>query len=104
MEQDLWLVVVFSSFVLQVLAAYVALRFLKLIGRHTAWCLLGGALSVIALRRGMTLLRALSDWPYWDSDPPVEITDLITSALALCGIYGIKDILVSLKKIEGRGL
>ena len=83
---------------LQVLAAYTALRFLGLIGRHVAWCLLGGALSVMALRRGLVLLRTLEDWPYYKPDLSGEWLALITSALALCGVYGIKGIFFNLKR------
>lgn len=54
----------------------------------------------MALRSGVTFFRVLSDWPYWNPDPFMEITALITSALVLCGVYGLKGILLSLKRSQ----
>jgi len=49
-----------SSLVLQLAAAFLAFRLMRVTRRRAAWPLIAGALSLMATRQGITFYRLLS--------------------------------------------
>ena len=66
---------------LQLIAAFFALRLIRITGGRTAWVLIAGALCLMPLRRGIKLWRlATGDL----SDPPDLFDDSASLAISLC--------------------
>jgi signal transduction histidine kinase len=70
----------------QLIAAFFALRLIRLTGGRTAWVLIAGALCLMALRRGVKLWRLLSG----DLSDPLDLFDDATSlAISLCMLAAV---------------
>jgi light-regulated signal transduction histidine kinase (bacteriophytochrome) len=70
----------------QLLAAFFALRLIRITGGRTAWVLIALALCFMALRRGIKLWRLLSgDF----ADPPDFFDDAASLAISLCMLAAV---------------
>jgi len=87
------------SILLQVTAAFLALRLIRITGRSTSWFLIAVAVSLMAIRRSVTLFHMLSGQSI-HADVPAEIVALLTSALMLAGIAFIAPLFLSIKRSE----
>lgn len=84
---------------LQVAAAFLALRLIRVTGRYRAWLLVVAALSFMALRRVLVLASLL--WPQADDIPaslPEELVALATSTLMAAGIFLMRPLFEDLQR------
>lgn len=80
------------SVLLQVSAAVLALRLIRVSGRRTAWILISLAILLMVVRRGFTLFRLLAGEPPHPLDFPFEVIGLLVSAFMFVGILYIAPI------------
>jgi PAS domain S-box-containing protein len=85
-------VILIASLVLQLVAVYFALRLIKITGRTLAWSLIAAAISLMALRRGISLEQTLGADVAKQPDLFVELVALAISALMAFGIERITPI------------
>lgn len=86
-----------SSTLLQFVTAILALRLIAITGERKAWTLISIALSLMAIRRSITLFHMISgDIPY-TPDVAAEWVSLATSVLMLAGIAWIVPLFRSIK-------
>jgi predicted ATPase len=87
------------SILLQIMATVLALRLIKITGRNISWILVAVAISLMAIRRSVTLFhmfageRVPADWA-------AETVALVTSALMVAGIAFVAPIFLSVKRSE----
>ncbi|HEX8987673.1 MAG TPA: ATP-binding protein [Rhodocyclaceae bacterium] len=86
-----------ASLLLQFLAAYFALRLIKVTGRSLAWSLIAAAITLMAIRRGISLAEILASGSAARQDLPVELIALAISVLMALGIERIAPIFKGLK-------
>jgi hypothetical protein len=87
------------SVLLQFTAAFLALRLIQITGGRIAWILIATAISLMAIRRSITLFYLISG----ELPPPdimAELVALATSALMVVGIALIAPIFHSIKRSE----
>jgi len=96
--------VILLSILLQVAAAAVALRTIRLTGRLTAWVLVTVALGLMALRR-LYVLVELARAGVPGGILPNELLGLVISGLMLGGVVLIRDIFLNLaaQRVEAAG-
>jgi len=70
----------------QLIAAFYALRLIRITGSRTAWVLVAGSLCIMALRRGIKLWRLLSGDL---SDPPDLFDDTASLAISLAMLAAV---------------
>ena len=85
------------SIVLQVWAAYLALRMVRITGTSLAWIAVSIAILLMALRRSITLYRALSGNSSFQPDLSAELVALSISVLKLIGIARIAPLFRTLR-------
>jgi PAS domain S-box-containing protein len=85
------------SILLQLTAAFLALRLVWVTGKSPAWALIAVGISLMALRRCITLYQVL----FWEAPTPLdqttELVALAISALMVVGIAWIAPLFRSLK-------
>jgi PAS domain S-box-containing protein len=82
-------VILAFSIALQVAAAAVALRLIRVTGRRLAWIALAAGLTLMAARRSITLYRLITGDLSRPPDLPAELVALVISALMLAGVLAI---------------
>ena len=87
------------SILLQLSAGFLALRLIRITGRSIAWILIATAISLMAIRRSITLLHMFSGEKV-PADFTAELVALVTSALMLIGIAFIVPLFSSIKRSE----
>lgn len=87
------------SISLQFIAAFLALRLIRITGRSIAWFLIATAISLMAIRRSITLLHMFSGEKV-PADLTAELVALVTSAFMLVGIALIAPLFLSIKRSE----
>lgn len=80
------------SILLQVAAAVLSLRLIRVSGRRTAWILISAAILLMVARRGFSLVRVFHGDPPNPSDLPFELVGLLVSAFMFAGILYIAPI------------
>jgi signal transduction histidine kinase len=80
------LIIIGLAALVQLLAAFLALRLIRVTGGRTAWVLIALALGFMALRRGIKLWRLLSGDL---SDPPDFFDDVTSLAISLCMLAAV---------------
>ena len=80
------------SIVLQVAAATMALRLIRVTGWRVAWIAVAGALALMTARRCITLYRLVADDFSHPPDLAAELVALVISALMLVGVLAIAPI------------
>ena len=94
------LVILFLAVVLQVMAAVLALRLIRVTGHWKAWLLLSAALILMAARRLISFTRA--EWGLAGTDALNDGLGLGISAAMLAGVWLIRDHLLEIKARERR--
>jgi PAS domain S-box-containing protein len=88
------------SVLLQFIAAFMALRLIAVTGKSRAWIMVAAAISLMALRRLITLYGMLSGSPT-DSTPLIaEIVALVSSAFMVAGVAWIGPVLTATRASE----
>jgi PAS domain S-box-containing protein len=90
------------SLLLQFLAAYFALRLIRVTGRSLAWTLIAAAICLMALRRGISLVEILAGGSARQPDLPVELIALVISVLMALGIERIAPIFAAINSTTER--
>ncbi len=89
-----------SAILLQLTAAFLALRLVWVVRKSFAWVLIAAALVLMTLRRGLTLYQLyFSDLPL-HLDPTAEVVALTISLLLVLGIAWIAPFFFSIKRSE----
>ncbi len=88
------------SILLQLAAAFLAVKLVRITGRRTAWVLIAAGITLMALRRGITLIQLISGD---SSHPPILLAELVafaTSVVMLAGIARITPFFRSVRRSE----
>lgn len=96
---QLTLLVLATSLLLQIGAAAMALRLVRTTGWRAAWVLLGGAISLMAVRRSITLVRLVVRDDL-SPDLGAELVALSISILMVLGIAGLAPIIEGVRRAE----
>lgn len=89
------------SIVLQLLAAGLALRLVRLAGRITAWAFIAAAISCMAIRRGYTFYEWLmGGMMIGPADSTSEAIALVTSALLAAGVALIGPMIIGMQEAD----
>ncbi|MEF9427634.1 MAG: PAS domain-containing sensor histidine kinase, partial [Candidatus Mariimomonas ferrooxydans] len=88
------------SVVLQFLAAILALRLIWVTEKKIAWILIAGAISLMAIRRSITLTRLIRGDISYPPDLTAEVVALVISVLMVVGIALIAPLFRKIKKSE----
>jgi signal transduction histidine kinase len=88
------------SILLQILAALLALRLIRVTQAGRAWTLIALAVLLMAVRRGLTLYRLASGDLAHPPDLAVELLSLTISLLMVLGIAGIGSLFVSARRAK----
>jgi diguanylate cyclase (GGDEF)-like protein/PAS domain S-box-containing protein len=88
------------SILLQLAAAVVALRLIRLTGNHIAWILIALAVALMAIRRGGALILLFLGYPAADFALQGELSGLTVSVLMLVGLAGIAPVFVAFRRSE----
>lgn len=91
-------IILVSSVVLQLTAAVLALRLVRITGTRSAWLLIATATSLMAFRRGLTLFQITVGNSQTHLDLTSELLALATSALMAVGIARIASLFLSVQK------
>jgi len=89
-----------ASIVLQVAAALLALRLILVTGHKVAWAMIAGAISLMAVRRGITLHGLLMLESGYVPDPAAEVVALAITVLMLGGLAGIAPMFRAMQRSE----
>lgn len=89
-----------TSIALQFVAAFLALRLIRITGRRTGWAMIAAAVSLMALRRCITLFGFLFGNRVPAPDPLTEWVALTISVLMAVGIAAINPLFLSIKRSE----
>lgn len=89
-----------ASILLQLTAAFLALRLMWVTGRQPAWALIAAAISLMALRRVITLYQWWSGGLPHPPDQAAELVALAISVLMVAGIAWIAPLFLSIKRSE----
>lgn len=92
--------VLFASITLQVIAAGLALRLIRVTQKRLAWALLAAAISLMAFRRTITLFRLLTGDITKPPDLVAELVALVISILMVSGIATIGPVFFSIINSE----
>jgi PAS domain S-box-containing protein len=93
-------VVLALSLLLQLTAALLSLRLIRLTGHRTAWVLLAVALALMAIRRCITLARVIAGDASRPPDLSAELVALTISVLLVFGIAYIAPHLATYRRKE----
>jgi len=88
------------SILFQFAAAFSALRLIRVTGKRTAWALIATAVSLMAIRRCITLFRLLTGDLSRPPDLPAELVALVISVLMAVGIARIAPVFLSPRHSE----
>ncbi len=93
-------VVLGASLLLQFIAAFLALRLIRITGRKLAWGLIATAVFLMAVRRSITFYRLMSGDLSYPPDLSAELVALFISVLMLTGIASIGPLFLSISRSE----
>jgi len=88
------------SILFQFAAAFSALRLIRVTGKRTAWALIATAVSLMAIRRCITLFRLLTGDLSRPPDLSAELVALVISVLMAVGIARIAPVFLSPRHSE----
>lgn len=92
-----------TSSILQLVAAVLALRMIRITGKPWAWSLIAGALSLMIFRRGIALYEAMVQGGQFErSDLVEELVGLAIAAAMVVGMAGIGPIFRSIQANASR--
>lgn len=93
-------IILIISIVLQLTAAFLALRLIWVTEKRAAWVVIAVAIALMALRRGITLYQALSYGLPSPLDETAELIGLAISILMVLGVAGIAPVFLAIKSRE----
>jgi PAS domain S-box-containing protein len=96
----LMLALLFASIFLQAAAAYMALKLIGITGRLRAWVCISLAITLMAVRRIISLSWIFSGQPGPPLELGFEVVGLATSALMLAGIALIRPLFLAQRESE----
>lgn len=88
------------SILLQFVAAVLAVRLIRITGKHLAWSMIATAVVLMAVRRSISLFQYFGPEPSKPPDVLAESVALITSACMLIGIARISPLFLEQKQAE----
>jgi hypothetical protein len=88
-----------ASALLQLLAALIALRLIRITGRRTAWIMIAVAISIQMIRRFIALFRLLFEDAYY-ADTFDELVALAISLFMASGLAFIAPLFLTIKRSE----
>ena len=94
------IIILAVSVLLQLAAAVLAMRLVRVTGARLAWMALAGAIFLMALRRAMTLGNALISYPLNQPNLQTESIALVISGLVLFSIIMIRPLFESIRRSE----
>ena len=71
---------------LQIAAAWLSFKLIRITGHRTAWILISAALALMAVRRAITFVRLAVDGFPDTRDPQAELVALLISGLMVGGV------------------
>ena len=89
-----------TSIVLQLAAAFLALRLIKATGWRVAWTLIAIAMAVMGARRGIAFYHLLSGDPSLTPDLAAETVALVISLLMLVGVVMIGPLFTAMRRTK----
>ena len=87
-----------AAVVLQLTAAFFALRLIRVTGGRVSWALIAGAFCVMAFRRSFSLWRLVSGDPLGVPNLVDEVVALTISAFMLGGVLSIAPLFLTIKR------
>jgi PAS domain S-box-containing protein len=93
------IIILAISFLLQLIAAFLALRLIRVTGQRITWIMIATAIFLMAIRRSISLFRMLLGENYLP-DLSAELVALFTSALMVVGIALIAPLFLSIRRSE----
>lgn len=97
---DASLLVLAVSLLLQLGAAAMAFRLVRLTGWKATWVLLGTAIALMAVRRAITLARVIAGDVSLPPDPQAEFVALAISVLMVLGVAWLGPVIESIRRAE----
>lgn len=94
------IVILALAIIVQVTAALLALRLIRVTQAKTAWLLIAAAVSLMALRRAIALFQMLYLETPTSMDLTVEAVTLVISLLMFLGIAWIAPVFLAIRKSE----
>ena len=94
------LIALFISIVLQVFAASVALRFMKITKYRLSWILLSASFVLMAVRTLIQLIEYFRGKPSFDLMMVDEWMNVLISVMIITGVVLIRELFYSLKRAE----
>jgi len=88
------------SIVLQIVAAYIALRFMKLTKYRLSWILLSLSFAFMAVRKIIQLVEYLKGTPSFTWQLIDEWIGVLISVMIIGGVILIRELFISLKRAE----
>ena len=100
--ENLGMAILAVSIALQLVAAVLALRLIRVTGKRIAWILIAVAVALMAARRGITLVEFFMTGKAKRPDIPAELVALAISMFMVAGLARISPIFESLKTLARR--
>lgn len=94
------LVALIISIILQIIAAGIALRFMKLTKYRLSWILLSSSFAFMAVRKIIQLMEYFRGSPSYQMQMLDEWVGVLISVMIVTGVVLIREIFYSLKKAE----
>ena len=86
------------SILVQYTAAFYALRLARITGMRMAWVFIAAAITLMGVRRSITMFRLITGDTALSPDPVAELVALTISVLILVGIYCVAPIILSIRE------
>ncbi|MEJ2142543.1 MAG: hypothetical protein P8Y24_09350 [Gammaproteobacteria bacterium] len=86
------------SVLLQLAAVVMSLRLMRAFGGRVAWLTLATAISLMSIRRMISLGKAINEYPAPTNSLDAELVALIISALILVAISSMRPMIEAIKR------
>jgi signal transduction histidine kinase len=96
----IWLIALIISIVLQIIAAAIALRFMKLTKYRLSWILLSLAFALMAVRKVIQLFEYFRGTPSYTWQMIDEWVGVLISFMIIVGVILIRELFYSLKRAD----
>jgi signal transduction histidine kinase len=96
----IWLVALIISIVLQIIAAAIALRFMKLTKYRLSWILLSLSFALMAVRKVIQLFEYFRGTPSYTWQMIDEWVGVLISFMIIVGVILIRELFYSLKRAD----
>jgi len=94
------LIALFISIILQIIAAYMALRFMKITKYRLSWILLSTSFVLMAIRTLIQLIEYFRGKPSFELMMIDEWMNVLISVMIITGVVLIRELFYSLKRAE----